>query len=199
VKLPRLVALGCLALALATLGGCGLAVEASPQPIPTSEIPLALTVPPTAVLSTPVVHGSLRVAIYLIAPDGSQLVETYRYLRPPPSPQELLDALQAGPTPVESDQGIESAIPATANLIYGGLSNGDLTVQLDPSYQTLLPDQAPLYFAQIVWSLTSLPTVKNVFFESDGIAVLPEIGNGSLAADMGVDRADYNQLAPSPA
>jgi len=181
------------------LAGCGLAVDASPRPIPSSEIPLALTVPNTTVLSTPVVHGSIRVAMYLIAPDGTQLVQTYRYLRPPPSPQEVLDYLEAGPTPVESDQGILSAIPATANLIAAGpVSNGDLTVQLDPSYQSLLPDQAPLYFAQIVWSVTSLPTIKTVFFESDGIAVLPEIGNGSLAADMGVDRADYSQLAPTP-
>ncbi len=195
MKLRRL-ALACLALAVTTLAGCGLAVNNSPQPIPPSEIPLALTVPNTTVLTTPIVHGSIRVAIYLIAPDTNQLLDAYRYLRPPPSPQELLDALEAGPTPVESDQGILSAIPATANLVAGSFSNGDLTVQLDPSYQSLLPDQAPLYFAQIVWSLTSLPAVKDVYFEFDGVAVPPEIGNGSLATNMGVTRADYNQLAP---
>ncbi|MGO9582268.1 MAG: GerMN domain-containing protein [Acidimicrobiales bacterium] len=199
MKARRVVALGCLMAAMTSLAGCGLPVDASPQPIPPSEVPPALTVTNTTVISTPVVHGSIRESIYLIAPDGTQLIEADRYLRPPPTAQGVLDALEGGPTPREFDEGIGNAIPTTANLVVQGLSNGDLTVQLDSSYLNLLPDQAPLYFAQIVWSVTALPTIKEVFFVYGGLAVPPEIGNGSQATtDYGVNRSDYDQLAPAP-
>ncbi len=42
MRLRRLAVLGCLAVALASAAGCGLSVDALPQPIPSDEVPPAL-------------------------------------------------------------------------------------------------------------------------------------------------------------
>ena len=60
----------------------------------------------------------------------------------------ILDALDAGPTPAELDLGVQSAIPAGADLTVGGLSRGILTLLLDSTFGSLRPGQATYEFAQ---------------------------------------------------
>ncbi|MGA3352335.1 MAG: GerMN domain-containing protein [Acidimicrobiales bacterium] len=197
MKNGRLAALGALAVALASLAGCGLPVDTSPQAIPSSEMPLALIATNTTQAPNPIVHGEVQVPIYLISPDGTQLVVRDAYVHPPITPQNVLDALQQGPTAEDYDAGIQSAIPPTADLVSGGVSDGLMTVDLDSSYQSLLPNQQADYFAQIVATLTCLPTVtKGVNFYYNNSAVEPVVGNGSIANAYIVNRNDYEQLAP---
>jgi spore germination protein GerM len=108
----------------------------------------------------------------------------------------MLDALEAGPASTELDQGIQSAIPSSANLIAGALTGGDLTVVLDSSFGSPRPGQATYEYAQIVYTVTSLPQVHGVLFEYDGAIILPVVGNGSLATSFVVYRSDYAQLVP---
>jgi hypothetical protein len=194
----RLAALGCLLVVLATLAGCGLPVDSTPQAIPAGEVPVALSVSNTTQPSGPVRAGGIPVPIYFLSPDGTQLDKVIRYLRPPPTAQKVLDALEAGPTAREFDQGLQSALPATADLVAEGPTNGLLTVQLDSSYESLLPQQAPYYFAQIVWSVTSLPGVRGVNFEYQDNDFEPVVGNGSISPYLIVYRYNYSQLAPAP-
>ena len=195
----RLAVLGFVAVALAFLGGCGLPVDSSPQAIPASEIPVALIASDTTQPHGPINASGVKVPIYLLAPDGTQLVREPRNVRPPLTPQKVLDALQGGPVPTEYDQGIQSAIPVTADLVSGGVSDGLLTVNLDSSYESLLPDQEADYFAQIVATGTCVPGVtKGVVFYYDNQAVEPEVGNGSIATAYIVNRADYAQQNPPP-
>jgi hypothetical protein len=195
MRLRRLAALGCLAAVMTAVAGCGLPLDSSPQAIPADEMPLALSVPSATIPSVSRLLGSIPEEIYLLGPDA-QLVGRVRYLRPPPTPQEMLDALEAGPAPTELNQGIQSAIPASANLVAGALTGGVLTVVLDPSFGSLRPGQATYEFAQIVYSVTSLPQVHGVLFEYDGAIIEPVVGNGSIAESFIVYRADYTQLAP---
>ena len=196
MKLRRLAVLGCLGLALAAVAGCGLPVDALPQPIPSDEVPSALLAP-TSTIATPTNHGSrIPVAVYFVAPDGTQLVKTTQWVIPKITPQKLLDALDGGPTSIEFDQNIQSALPPDAGLVSGGVTNGVLVVYLDQSYESLLPNQEPLYFAQIVWTATSLIGVKSLVFYYNEATVAPVLGNGSIAPAYLVARCDYAQLAP---
>jgi hypothetical protein len=195
MRLARFAALGCLALVMTAFAGCGLPVDSSPQAIPTDEMPLALSEPNATVPSVSRILGSIPEEIYLLGPDA-QLVARIRYLRPPPTPQEMLDALEAGPSPTELDQGIQSAIPSSANLVAGALTGSDLTVVLDSSFGSPRPGQATYEFAQIVYTVTSLPQVHGVLFEYDGAIIQPVIGNGSFATSFVVYRSDYAQLVP---
>ncbi|MGA2529345.1 MAG: GerMN domain-containing protein [Acidimicrobiales bacterium] len=197
MKRKHLVALGVAALALVSVAGCGLPVDSSPQSIPSQEIPLALIATNTTQPSDRIVHGELQVPIYLISPDGTQLVVRDAYVHPPITPQKILDALQQGPTAEDYDAGIQSAIPETSDLISGGISDGLMTVDLDSSYQSLLPDQQADYFAQIVATLACIPDVtKGVNFYYNNNAVEPVVGNGSIADAYIVNLTDYEQLAP---
>jgi hypothetical protein len=199
MRTRRLGVLGCLVAALACLAGCGLPVNSSPQAIPSSEIPVALIASNTTQPSGPINDSGLRVPVYLLASDGTHLVRQPRYVHPPLTPQKVLDALEAGPVPTEFDQGIQTAIPPTADLVSGGVSDGLLTVNLDASYQALLPDEETDYFAQIVSTVMCLPTVtKGVVFYFDNQAVEPWVGNGSIAEDYIVDRSDYTIQDPPP-
>jgi spore germination protein GerM len=195
MSLRRFVALGCLAAVMTAAAGCGIPVNSSPQAIPADEMPLALSEPNATIPSISRLLGSIPEEIYFLGPDA-QLVARIRYFSPRPTPQEILDALDAGPAPTELDQGIQSAVPASANLVAGSLSGGVLTVVLDPSFGSLRPGQATYEFAQIVYSVTSLSDVHGVLFEYYGSVIEPEVGNGAIATNYIVHRADYAQLAP---
>jgi hypothetical protein len=195
VRLRRLLSLACLVAVMTAVAGCGLPIDSSPQAIPVDEMPLALKQTNATIPSISRLLGSIPEEIYLLGPDA-QLAGRIRYLRPPPTPQEMLDALEAGPAPTELDQGIQSAVPSSANLLAGTLTAGNLTVVLDSSFGSLRPGQATYEFAQIVYTVTSLPQVHGVLFEYDGAIIAPVIGNGSLATSVVVYRSDYAQLAP---
>lgn len=195
----RIAALACLAATLSVLAGCGLPLDSSPQPIPSSEIPAALIASNTTQPTGPINETGLRIPIYLLGLNGFNLVRVPRYVRPELTPQKLLDALELGPLGPEQDQGIQTAIPPTADLVSGGVSDGLLTVNLDSSYLSLLPEQEADYFAQIVATVTCLPEVtKGVVFYYNHSAVEPEVGNGSLAEAYIVNRADYSLQQPPP-
>jgi hypothetical protein len=177
------------------VAGCGLPIDNSPQAIPADEMPLALSESNATIPSVSRLLGSIPEEIYLLGPDA-QLVGRIRYLRPPPTPQGMLDALETGPAPTELDQGIQSAIPSSANLIAGAQTGGVLTVVLDSSFGSPRPGQATYEFAQIVYTVTSLPQVHGVLFEYGGAIIQPVVGNGSFATSFVVHRADYAQLVP---
>jgi hypothetical protein len=188
---------GCLMVALAGVAGCGLPVDATPQPIPSDEIPPALGATPTSTTPATTHHGEIPVPVYFIAPDGTQLVRETQYVLPKLTPQKVLTALSQGPTSTEFDQDIQSALPPNAQLLSGGVTNGVLEVYLDTTYESLPLDQAPLYFAQIVWTATyALPGVKSLVFYYNNATVAPLLGNGSIAPAYLVDACDYQQLAP---
>jgi spore germination protein GerM len=180
---------------MTAVAGCGLPIDNSPQAIPANDMPLALSEPNSTVPGSSSTHGSIPVEVYFLGPDA-QLVGEIRYLRPPPTPQEVLDVLVAGPSPREYVEGVQSAIPSSADLVAGDMAGGVLDVLLDTSFGSLRPGQEPYEFAQVVYSLTSLPEVHGVLFEYEGSLIQPEVGTGALATGDVVYRSDYKQLAP---
>ena len=108
----------------------------------------------------------------------------------------MLDALEAGPSPTEIDQGMQSAIPSSANLVAGALTGGNLTVVLGSGFGWPPSGSGELRVRGVVYTVTSLPQVHGVLFEYGGAIIQPVIGNGSFATSFVVYRSDYAQLVP---
>jgi Sporulation and spore germination len=180
---------------LAAAAGCGLPVDQSPLAIPSNEVPPALLQSQQQENLGSVPNAdSVPTTIYLLC-GSSELTGVKRLIRRPASVQEVLDALEAGPSGPK-ERGCESAIPADANLVAEGVNNGVATIELDKSFGDLLTTQAINGYAQIVWSVMSLPYVHNgVMFFYDGAVLAPVLPNGSiLKTGYVVTTSDYKTL-----
>jgi ABC-type Fe3+-hydroxamate transport system substrate-binding protein len=84
-----------------------------------------------------------------------------------------MNALLTGPTPVESDAGLSTAIPSGTKLLYlavfpDGLATVDLSDQFDDEGNLL---SMQLRMAQVVATLTQFPTIKRVHLQINGETV----------------------------
>jgi spore germination protein GerM len=181
---------------MALSAGCGLPVNSSPQAIPLGQVPSALNVTKPNASGLSRAHGTVAVPVYFIASTGDSLTKAHRYLHPRITAQKVLDALAAGPSLKEFDEGIQSAIPTRSNLVATGVNDGVLTIGLDSSFESVPAGQTTYYFAQIVYSITSITGITGVRFEYDGALIPAEVGNGSIGTDYVVHRDDYKQLTP---
>ena len=107
------------------------------------------------------------------------------------------DALLAGPTSAEQDNGLVSAVPSGTRLLGITIRNGVATVDLTSEYQSgggSLSMQTRL--GQVVYTLTQFPTVQKVRFSLDGTPVNVFSSEG-IVLDHPVGRADYANLLPA--
>jgi germination protein M len=108
-----------------------------------------------------------------------------------------LEQLLEGPTPAESDAGLQSQIPAGTKLLGLSIEGGTATVDLSGGYASgggSLTMFARL--AQVVYTLTQFPTVDGVVFELDGVPTETFSSEG-IVLDHPQTRADYEDLAPA--
>ncbi len=106
--------------------------------------------------------------------------------------QELLE----GPTAAEAAAGVGTAIPSGTRFLEGKLDNGTFTVDLTSEYESG-GGSASMFarLAQVVYTLTELPTVERVSFMLDGKPVDVFSGEG-IVLRKPVTRADYEELLP---
>ncbi|MFI7605954.1 Gmad2 immunoglobulin-like domain-containing protein [Micromonospora sp. NPDC049366] len=145
--------------------------SAGPGPATSAPGPAPTTSPPTG---APTVTVTLE--LWFVR-DG-RLAPTRRTRPGTPATSRLaLTELAAGPTAVESTAGLTTLIPGDTEPV--GVAGGVATVRLAaaPAATRRLRE------AQVVWTLTQFPTVRQVRFDSPG-------------ADGPVDRADYADLLP---
>lgn len=110
----------------------------------------------------------------------------------------LLKELQRGPTDAERRFGLDSAVSPEARLRVTGWRRDVLTVDVSGEL-TAAPERLPLAVAQIVLTVTSVPSVRAVQFQHDGTVVQVPLGDGSLTS-AALTRQDYqNLLQASPA
>ncbi len=177
------------------LTGCGVPVSASPQPLSAGLLPKALseslpTLPPPKPLSA----RDVPVPIYLVNPLQRLVIEA-RIVAKPLTAQSVLDVLEQGPLPHESQAGLFTALLPGSHLSVLAVAHGVAKVQLDNNFFELVGESAVLELAQIVDTLTkALPQkVKSVQFYFDDVPTEAEIGNGSLVARP-VTPKDYASL-----
>lgn len=186
------------ALAVLTLGACGIPTASSPSPIAKSDVPYHLLNPPTTTSTVPGAPPSVGVAelIYLVAPNG-HLVAATREVAVPASLSQVVGALLAGPTAMESASGVQSFLTSTGVQVTVPAAGGVAVVSftINP-IQVVGPDQT-LAIAQVAYTVTQQPGVTGVTFAIAGKAIeVPTAAGAQVPGPIG--RADYLPQAPLP-
>jgi hypothetical protein len=102
-----------------------------------------------------------------------------------------LDALLAGPTPSERAAGLRSEIPTGTRLLGVAIAGGVARVDLTPDFESAASSRSlQLRLAQVVYTATQFPTVKQVRFSVGGTPI--------AALGHAVGRTAYRPLAPLP-
>ena len=112
-------------------------------------------------------------------------------------PEALLSALLQGPL---NQDDVRTAIPPDTRVNQLAVLNGVATVDLSEEFEEAGPGkQLTLRVAQVVYSLTSDPSIRGVLFSIDGEprSVPDDTGTELFARPM--ERSDYDGFAPSSA
>ncbi len=106
-----------------------------------------------------------------------------------------LDQLVEGPTRAEVGTGIRTALAPEVVGVDEVLPDGLATVSVTRGFTGITGGNQLLAVAQIVWTLTDLPTVTTVRFVVDGTPV--EVPTDGGLTDRAVGRDDYRSVAPA--
>ncbi len=167
--------------------GCGLAAESAPRALDRNTGPFQAVV----TTASPAPTGTGRALIYL-ARDGA-FVAVVRRVPVPPTPADVLAALEAGPNPREQDAGLTSAVPLKAKIDDRSRVPGNVVVEVPTAGDGANRTDEVLGFGQVVVTLSALPSVTGVRFVRNGRALSVPRGDGSLS-DAPLVRRDYAEL-----
>src|SRR5690349_7214410 len=88
-----------------------------------------------------------------------------------------MQALLAGPNLSESDAGVGSQVPASADLLGLSVANGTVTVDLSSEFAAAgTTAQVRMRLAQLTWTLAQFPTIDRVALQVNGRAVSSPAG-----------------------
>ncbi|MEO7459629.1 MAG: GerMN domain-containing protein [Acidimicrobiales bacterium] len=197
----RLACLALVVLVAAGGAGCGIAADGSPHAIASTDLPADLLDPnPPASTTVPGSSTTASITVYLVVRQG----DTTRLA---PVTREVADATRAGdrinavllPTSAEEQQkGLVSSIPTDTVLLDTTLvpADNELVVNLSGALFDVQGEELANAFAQLVWTVTELPGVRQVRFKVDGQAYRAPNAEG-IEQDGAVTRGDYSTLAPA--
>lgn len=185
-RLRRLVAVGVACCATLVTTACGVPIGSGPQALPQSELPKALTEVPEP--HPPAATSGVHVPVYFLL--NSHLFAQETFVHKPPTLQELLNTLEAGPSITQYGKGITTALQGSSNLVGIRVVHGVAEVGLDVAYYQLSEPQAVLELGQIVYTVGDLPSVKSVLFFTNGAPVEVETEHGNAVSGP-VTSADY--------
>jgi len=198
-----LTALVAMALVMAS---CGLSVDETARVIPIQDLPAGLQ-PGQLPTPTPVVPQGSDIGpgseqIHMLR--GNRLVTVQRPIAD--TPERLMQLLLSGTFPEEVAQGIETALSRGTRI---------QNIEVNELFDLAIVDLAPgslnsqnaeqrLAFAQIVYTLTSLPEIKEVqFIQSDPsdpsaepVPLAVQRDTGSTTPGFRVGRDSFSRLAP---
>jgi hypothetical protein len=166
--------------------GCGVQPEDRWEPVTTAARP-----------STETGNGGQpsgpRLTVFLVR--GADLAPVQRRTSAR-TPAAALEQLVEGPTRAEAASGIRTALAPEVVGVDQELPAGVTTVSVTRGFTALTGGNQLLAVAQIVWTLTDLPTVTAVRFALDGSPV--EVPTDAGLTDRPVTRDDYRSVAPAP-
>lgn len=188
---------GCAAfVAVAVLAACGIPAERLPTLANPEDVPFDLLAPAPGATTTTLAGARTEEArIFLV--QGERLAVVIREVPAPAIPETVLGALSAGPTDMELQLGLRSALLGDGVVRSVGVTGGIATVDLGPSFTEIAGRDQILALAQIVSTLTDLPGVGRVNFTLEGVPVGVPRGDGAVTTES-VSRDDYALLAPVP-
>ncbi|WP_435205235.1 GerMN domain-containing protein [Micromonospora sp. bgisy143] len=181
----RLLGLGLVAL----LAGCGIPVDDAPRPVPPPRGPFPTTADTAPADSAPA--GPATETLCLVR--DNRIVPVPRSVDRPPTIEEHLRHLFAGPTTAERDTDLTSALPGAVNAAGATVVDAQARVVVDePAEDTGRSDEV-LAFGQIVCTLTSRHDISTVTFLRDGRPLGVPRADG-LLSEQPLSRTDYAPL-----
>jgi hypothetical protein len=179
-----------LVLAALLLCGCGVPQDAQPRALEPHEAPFAT---PTESPVTPEV-GDRRVALGFVRDDGTVVLSS-RTVQDPPTVEDVLELLFAGPSAEERAAGLLTVLPPTVTAEDVELVDGTAVVTLGGPDSEVRRLQ-PLAYAQVVATLTP-GRVSGVRFRLDGTDLRVPREDNSLTTQP-LSRRDYAGLLAAP-
>jgi spore germination protein GerM len=107
----------------------------------------------------------------------------------------LIDSLLEGPTDEEATEGIRSALESADVVSSVDQQGRQMAIDLTPAFTETPPTEQRLALAQLTFTATEDPVVREVAFTLDGEAISVPRADGTTS-DGPVRRADYRSLAP---
>ncbi len=170
------------------VAACGVDSQDEPVTVKRDNVPFGLLDATTTTTTRPRVGGN-GLVVYLVSPSG--LVGTIRKTKQLPTGAVALAQLESGPTPAESAAGLVTTLTGGAVSLID-VRRGRATVRLDSSFEgrQAIPLQT---VAEVVLTLTGVPTIEQVLFEINGERVEVPRGDGTTTGAP-VGAADYQSL-----
>lgn len=187
--------IGLLAVLALVLTGCGVPLESTAQPLPSDVLPSPSPTPSPTQTTTPdpapVTARLWFVRDEGIVPVSGPVAGT--------QPQELLDALAAGPPADTSNLRTVVVDPLTGEAFVSAVNTdppqeGIVTVQASQAFTALPPTEQVLLLGQVVLTLTGVRTTEGVLVVNEqGEALAVPLPDGRLL-DGPASAADYRPL-----
>jgi hypothetical protein len=169
----------------ALVAGCGVSAQDTAEPVPTAP-------QPTAQSGSGDRYAGAQLTIFLVR--GTRLAPAERRISTP-TPGAALEQLVEGPTRAEAASGVRTALAPEVVGVEGVLADGVATVSVTRGFTGISGGNQLLAVAQVVWTLTALPTVERVRFTVEGRPV--EVPTDAGLSGAPVDADDYRSVTPA--
>jgi hypothetical protein len=190
-----LVGIGAGLVLVGSITGCGVPVESSAQPLPSDVLPTPTPSPsPTETSTTQPAPATAR--LWFVQEEG--IVPVTAPVEGT-EPQQLLDALAAGPPADTENLRTVVVDPLTGEAFVSATDTnppqvGIVTVQASPAFTALPPTEQILLLGQVVLTLTGVRTTDGVLVVNEqGEALAVPLPDGRLL-DGPATAADYRSL-----
>jgi len=188
-------------LVVVALAGCGLSADSQPDRIAAEDLPADLLDPnPPASTTLPDSAATIPITVYLVTSEGdaTRLAPVEREVVDASRARDRIDALLVPTSAEEQALGLVSSVPTDTVLLDTNLvpEQSELVVNLSNAIFDVQGEELAKAFAQLVWTVTELPTVRQVRFRVDGRAYRAPNAEG-IEQDGAVTRGDYNAFTPS--
>lgn len=185
--------------ALALLaGGCGVPQDEEASPIKPEGLPFRPT--PEDLEEEPVASGPITEVVYFFDGADQRLVPVERSVPTRRSVEARIEALVAGITQEEADQGLATFLAEGTALASAPEIIEDRVVVLDFN-AAFTQGQANTdhlqAVAQVVWTVTDIDGIRAVLFERDG-EVQNEVNGDGEQTSGPLDRGDFLDVRPVP-
>lgn len=159
-------------LCVGLLAACGVPSEGSARVVPAGDVPYGLLNPPPPPETAPAAEGpgTTSPLLYLLD-DEDQLVPTPLTMDASGLRSvvgQLLTQLADGPTEVQREQGLATALGPDVDLTLDRISGTTARVEVSLPTREPSADRLPLAVGQIVLTLTSVEGVDRVLLVKDG-------------------------------
>lgn len=202
IRRGRVLAVGVVSLSIIVgAAGCGIAADRRPEVIDAADLPADLLDPnPPSTTTIPGSATTASVAVYFLTRQGdaTRLTPVQRDVANGSRAADRIKAVLTGPSADEQQLGLISTIPTDTVLLDTTFvpADGELIVNLSGALFDVQGKELANAFAQLVWTVTEGPDVRQVRFKVDGQAYRAPNAEG-IEQDGAVTRGDYNSLAPS--